>query len=508
MTPKTSPEEKIGNAGQLRLKFSGAEARFPRDSSSGTDPLEWMLEEEWGKGIDKEKAVLGVFDTKEENRSMKTKCMVGFILLVVLSGGAVWAQPAPAPLTLEESVRIAIEQNLSLQFAAEGVKGSEFRTKAAWADFLAQWTGEYGYTRPSSPVAIGAAQVVGFTGGRGTTRNVFDFNTTLNQPLFTGGAISSNYRLEKLGLGISKENVEAVKRDIVLATRIGYFNILTTEKFVDVAKQAVKQFEAQLEVSKAFFEVGLVAKNDVLQAEVRLANAIQAQVTVENNAAIARAQFNILLRRDVNTPFSVVDILEYKPFPVQFEESLDEALRQRPEVKVADFSIGQAKEAVKIAQSGYYPTISLTGNYDRLSDAADLHGDLSQDRWTIQGLATFTLFDWGRTYNQVGESKVKVSQAQTSKSQLVETITLEVKQDYLNMLQAEKNIGVAQKSLESAEENLRMNEERYKYQVATATDVLDAVVLVAQTRVNYYSALSNFNIARAQIERAMGRMYP
>ena len=59
MTPKTSPEEKIGNAGQLRLKFSGAEARFPRDSSSGTDPLEWMLEEEWGKGIDKEKAVLG-----------------------------------------------------------------------------------------------------------------------------------------------------------------------------------------------------------------------------------------------------------------------------------------------------------------------------------------------------------------------------------------------------------------------------------------------------------------
>ena len=458
----------------------------------------------------KKRAVWEVFDAKEGNKSMRKKCMVCFILLVVFSAGSVWAQQAPAPLTLEESIKIALEQNLRLQFAVEGVKGSEFRTKSAWADFLALWTGQYGYTRYSNPVSVGATKVVGFGGGTGLglTRDVFNFNTTVNQPLFAGGAISSNYRLEKLGLDISKGSVEVVKRDIVLAARAGYFNILTNEKFVDVAKQAVKQFGAQLQVSKAFFEVGLVAKNDVLQAEVRLANAIQAQVTVENNAAIAKAQFNILLRRDVNTPFSVVDILEYKPFPVQFEESLDEAFRQRPEIKVADLNIGQAKEAVKIAQSGYYPAVSLSGDYNRLSDAADLHGDLVDDRWTIQGLATFTLFDWGKISSQVGESRVRVSQAQTSKSQLIETITLEVKQDYLNMQQAEKNIRVAQKSVDQAEENLRMNEERYKYQVATTTDVLDAVVLLAQTKVNYYSALSNFNIAKAQLERAMGRMYP
>jgi outer membrane protein len=53
-----------------------------------------------------------------------------------------------------------------------------------------------------------------------------------------------------------------------------------------------------------------------------------------------------------------------------------------------------------------------------------------------------------------------------------------------------------------------MNEERYKYQVATATDVLDAVTLLTQARVNYYSALSDFNVAKARLERAMGRMYP
>ena len=53
-----------------------------------------------------------------------------------------------------------------------------------------------------------------------------------------------------------------------------------------------------------------------------------------------------------------------------------------------------------------------------------------------------------------------------------------------------------------------MNEERYKYQVATQTDVVQAVTLLAQARVNYYGALSDFNVAKAQLERAMGRMYP
>jgi outer membrane protein TolC len=76
------------------------------------------------------------------------------------------------------------------------------------------------------------------------------------------------------------------------------------------------------------------------------------------------------------------------------------------------------------------------------------------------------------------------------------------------MLLAEKNTSTAEKAIEQAEENLRMFEERYKYQVATQTDVIIAITFLVQARTNYYSALSDFNIAKAQLERAMGRMYP
>jgi outer membrane protein TolC len=204
----------------------------------------------------------------------------------------------------------------------------------------------------------------------------------------------------------------------------------------------------------------------------------------------------------------VVDILEYKPFVLLPEECIEEASQKRHEIKTAELNIDQTKESVKIARSGFFPTINLTGGYNRLSEELGLMGDLRSERWTVQALATFTLWDWRKTAYKVGESKVKVTQAEDSKVQLIEGVTLEVKQDYLNMLQSEKNIGVAEKAIEQAEENLRMNEERYKYQVATATDVLDAVTLLAQARTNYYGALSDFNIAKARLERSMGRMYP
>jgi outer membrane protein len=437
---------------------------------------------------------------------MKMKWVIGLILFMPFFGGSLWAQAPLKPLTLEESIKIAVERSLTLHSAVVGVDGSEFRRKEAITNFLPLWTCQYYYTRYNSPVSVGFTSISGI-GGFGS-RDVFNFGTTLNQPLFTGGLNLANYRSAKLGVDLSTVGVETVKRDLVLQVKVGYFNILRAEKFLLVAQQQVKQFEAQLEVTKAFFEVGIVPKNDVLQAEVNLANAKQSLIRAENDVATAKASFNILLRRDINTSFNVVDILGYKPFPLPFEESLGEALRQRPEIMTAQLNIDQAKENVKISKSGFFPTISLSGNYGRVSDAPGLNGDMKGERWTVQTLATFTLWNWGNTAYKVGESKVKVTQAEDSKTQLLESITLEVKDDYLNMLVAEKNIGVAETAIAQAEENLRMTEERYKYQVATQTDVIIAVTLLAQTRTNYYGALSDFNVAKAQLERAMGRMYP
>ena len=443
---------------------------------------------------------------------MRMKYFIGFILWAVVSASAVWAQESQTPLTLEESIKIAMERSLAVHSAVVGIEGSEFRRKEAITNFLPLWTGDYiyNYYNRGNPVGISAAGTALVGGVITSSRTIYNFNTTVNQPLFTGGFNLATYRSAKLGVDLSKESLEAAKLDLVQQVRVGYFNILRAEKFLAVAEQQVKNFEAQLGVTQAFFDVGIVPKNDVLLAEVNLANAVQQLAKAGNDLAAAKASFNILLRRDVETPFEVVDILVHKAFPLSFDESREEALRLRPEVKTAQLNVDQTKESVKIARAGFFPTISLLGNYSRFSDELDLTPGSNRFRelWSIQAQATFTLWNWGKTAFTVGENKVKVKQAEDAKNQIIDSVTLEVKNDYLNMQVAEKNIRTAEKAIEQAEENLRMNEERYKYQVATQTDVVNAVTLLAQARVNYYGALSDFNVAKAQLERAMGRSYP
>jgi len=427
--------------------------------------------------------------------------------------GAVCAQEPQEPLTLEESIKIATERSLTIHSAVEGVTGSEYRHKEAITNFLPLWTGQYTWARYNIPVVVGpiplAIPGVAIPGVTAiTSRDIYNFSTTISQPLFTGGLNLANYRSTKLGVNLSKTSVETAKQDLILQVKVGYFTILRAEKYLKVAEQQVKQFEAQLDVTKAFFEFEKVSMNDVLQAEVSLANARQSMAKAANDVATAKASFNILLRREITTPFEVVDILAYKAFPSSYEQSLEEALRSRPEIKAAQINIDQAKENVKIARSGFFPTIGLTGNYSRSSDGWTLESGIQNERWAVQASATFTLWNWGNTVFKVGENKVKVTQAEDSRNQLVDSIILEVRDDYLNMVVAEKNIRVAETAIEQAEENLRMFEEKYKYQVATQTDVIIAVTFLTQARTNYYGALSDFNIAKAQLERAMGRMYP
>jgi len=86
-----------------------------------------------------------------------------------------------------------------------------------------------------------------------------------------------------------------------------------------------------------------------------------------------------------------------------------------------------------------------------------------------------------------------------------ENLILEVKKAFLKTIETEKNIATAEKAIEQAKENLRINQERYKEQVATTTDVLDAQTLLSRTMTNYYNALYDLKISKAALVRAMGQ---
>ena len=117
---------------------------------------------------------------------------------------------------------------------------------------------------------------------------------------------------------------------------------------------------------------------------------------------------------------------------------------------------------------------------------------------------SWTFWEWGKTLNSVKEKESLKRQLEQTKHALIDNISLEIKKAVLDIDEADKNIPTTSKAVEQAEENLRVSEERYKAQVTTMTEVLDAQTLLTQARVNYYRALYGHNLAKARLQRAIG----
>ncbi|HBF42551.1 MAG TPA: transporter, partial [Desulfobacteraceae bacterium] len=101
-------------------------------------------------------------------------------------------------------------------------------------------------------------------------------------------------------------------------------------------------------------------------------------------------------------------------------------------------------------------------------------------------------------------ARAQVAKAKNILNEIKDNIRLEVKNSYLYLRDVEKYIHVTRTAIVQAEENFRMNEERYKQQVATSTNLLDAQTLLTQAKSSYFNSLSEYNIAKARLERTMG----
>jgi outer membrane protein TolC len=222
---------------------------------------------------------------------------------------------------------------------------------------------------------------------------------------------------------------------------------------------------------------------------------------------IAKASLNTVLHQDVNTPVEVADTIKDTPVHLALAECQTIALQYRPLLKEIDYTIQQAARGVDLAKSGYSPKSFLAYNYNLQGDQPGVSGTYFQKAasWDVSVNLQWTFWEWGKTYPQVGESRVKMQRAQEARKEIVDGITLEVKSSYLDTEETYKNISVARDAIAQAEENFRIYQERFDQQMSTTTDVLDAQTLLSQARMNYNNALYDYNINRARLEKAMAK---
>ena len=440
-------------------------------------------------------------------REKGSKWIGTFLLfsLIFLATTAV-AQQSRNYFTLEKAISQALEDSYKIKARNERIEQANDILKQTRADFLPKLGTAYSYNRLSEPPISRSSTLFGtqipLVVG---TQDNYQWTWFLRQPLFTGFALISSYRLAELGIDQSQLEMDLEKLDLILRVKEAYFNILGSDKAIEVAQTTVESLTQTVKVARSFFEVGMIPVNDVLKAEVELANAEQSLVRAKNAGQTTRSTFNTVLVRPVNEPVEVEDILVYKPEVGEYSAFEKKAIENRPEIKILDVNILQADQQIRLAKSRYYPEISLSYQYISDGDEASVKGSpfVDANHWEVLAVANWTFWEWGKTYYAGREKESLKRQLIETKLDVEDGIRLQVKQAMVDLDSSAKNIPTTQKGVESGEENLRVNAERYRAQVSTITDLLDAQTLLARARLDYYRALYDHNLAKARLDRAL-----
>ena len=420
--------------------------------------------------------------------------------LSVLCSQSVFA--ATLELDLEETIQRALLTNPSVKIA-------ESQRKEAKADYSAAKSARGisislnhdssrgGYADNQYDVVTGA-----FLGKR--IGNSHSNSITASLPIFTGGELQGQIGQAKANYRSMLSAEEQAYNEMKETATTGYFNMLNATNMKALRQESVDRLQAHLDNVIAQYNVGIVARADVLRSEVELANAKQDYITASNQYDVAEATLNNIIGTPLNTTLKLKDSLQYVPYDNDMAYCLAYSEQHRPELKQAEYGVDAAEAALVVARSGHMPKINaVAGNYWGGTDKSNWPGD-DNDHWSVGVTASMNIFDSGVTWSKIHAAQEALVQAKESQRQIKDNVELEVRTDYLSMREAEKRITTAQVAVASAEEDYHIAVVRYQAGVGTNIDVMDAQEALTQAKTNYYQALYNYNTSKAALNTSMG----
>jgi outer membrane protein TolC len=397
-----------------------------------------------------------------------------------------------AILGLEECIDIVLGTDPELAAARADMESKEAALASADKDLFPTLSAQYSYAHQPDELFSPA--------------DIFSYGVIAEQPLYRGGSLVTAIKQAQLAQETSRLAVERIVNDRVFGVYGRYYELLRALKLEEEARQSVLRLQSHSKDAKAFYEAGLIPKNDMLQSEVELAQGEQNLVDAEKVSFLAKSRLNVLMQRPVDSLLSVEDRTDDEIKQIDWEEVIASAKKNRAEISQADKAVQIAENDIILKKAPYLPSVTLSASYDRRGDGlgASPDPDIPSEAKTVKAVATWKLWTWLKDRDEVLAARKNLQKTKKSVDVTINDVTLEARDSYLTLEQAAKRIKVAEKAIEHARENYRINQAQYQAQLTTSTDVLDAQTLLTQAMTNYYDALYGYQLALAAIDKSKG----
>lgn len=410
------------------------------------------------------------------------------IALFTMSSLSVFAQQEP--WTLEQCVNYALENNISIQRNQLDVESAAVQTKAARGNFLPNLNAgvNQNFSFGLNPGSTGVSTQ--------NNRSNTGFNIGSSTTLFNGFRNSSEYKKAKLGNEVSQLALEKMENDISLNVVNAYLAILFNRENLEVAKIQADISREQVKRISELFEAGSAPKGDLYEIEATLANDLQNLISVENSLNLAR----LTLAQTLQIPyenFDVADIdIEAPPVALLDQEGssqvYERALQIMPEIKQAELSYESTNYDLKIAKSGFMPSLSFnlgasTGYFYSYADApidpftnlpiaSDVwnpsFGDQFKDNrnYSISFGMNIPIFNRNQNKAAVKRAKLNQERSELALAEQKQNLYQSIESAFLDAQAAIKTFDAAKLSLKFQLEAFRNAEERFDLGVLTSYD--------------------------------------
>jgi outer membrane protein len=419
-------------------------------------------------------------------------------------------------LTLQQSIDIALQNNLNVVQSQNNLSAAESQSRAAMGQYLPSldasgtWrrtqTDQSGYRGviQGTPVDFPASSETNgsVSAGLSAGLNVFDF-------LGREGSVSAaNARETSAKLGVVR-----TRQAIVFQTVSDYLNVLRTEKLVTVAEENLKRDQRQLERIVESNRVGALSLADVYRQQSQVASDELSVISATNNHLKSKADLLALIGLDARQDYRIVDAtlpatidtMEMRQLRSDFKGIgvlQNRALQARPDFKASLEELNAADGSVTSAYSGYYPALGAFGGYNLNGEKFENLSDNKSLSWGLN--VRWNIFDGFLREQQIQTAEVSRRNAEIAKAQTERDVTVEVKKAVLDLDAAMKALQVTEKAMVSAAEDRKIAEERYNLGAGTLLDLLVANASYVNAEANRVNAVYGYLTAKYNLEFALG----
>ncbi|MGO4292566.1 TolC family protein [Chitinophaga sp. RAB17] len=421
------------------------------------------------------------------------------------------AQQSVKPLSLNEAISLSIQNSKQLRVSHAKVEQATASLKEANERQLPDVSVSGSYLRLTQPNIDLKLKLGGNSGTPTESPKVNQAaygSANVSIPIFAGGKLQSGKESARYLAEAARLDVDKDREDVIQNTIAAYSNLYKSKAAVALVQENIRQSDERVKEFSNKEKNGLLARNDLLKAELQQSNYQLALMDAENNLKIANLNMDIMLGLPDNTVIQVDSTI------FKVDNNIDgrgvaefEQLAYQNRKDAASLSAREkaAFAGVKGAKADYYPSLAVTGGYI----AAYVPNLITITNAVTAGVGVkYNLSSLWKTGSKVAGAKAQMAEVQANEAKIADNIHLDVYQSYENYLLSHKKMDTYIKAIEQSEENYRITKNKHDNNLATTTDLLDADVANLQSHLNYAYAKADALVAYNKLLQAAGILEP